>query len=100
MISIEDRVGAQRGAGELFGFGEEARPATGRGIGDAEVQLRGLGRPGFIDAGLLIEGARRSDRDDRVFGRFGRDLVKLSFSMASPLPRGYNVVPHGRHNTR
>jgi hypothetical protein len=87
-------------SGRLFRVGLKAQLAPGRGIGDAEVQLGRLGRPGFVDAGLLVEWARGGDRDDRVLGRFGSDLVKLSFSVASPLPRGYHVIPHGGEHTQ
>ncbi|HEY5333674.1 MAG TPA: hypothetical protein VIJ21_09025, partial [Solirubrobacterales bacterium] len=88
------------GAVCLFRLGTEAHLAPGRRVGDAEVQLGCLGGPGFIDAGLLLKRAGGSDRNDGVFGRFGRDLVEFTFSVPSPLPRGYNVVPHSRQYTR
>src|ERR1700761_6957564 len=91
--------GARCGGG-LFRLGPEAKLAPGRGVGDAEVQLRRVGGPGFVDAGLLIERARGGDRADRVRGGFRRDLMKLSFSVASPLPRGHHVVPHGGQHTQ
>jgi hypothetical protein len=68
--------------------------AAGGRISDAEIQLGLLGGPGFIDTRLFLEGARRGDGDDGVFGRFGRDLVQLAFSVTPPLPRGYDEVPH------
>jgi len=72
----------------------EAQLATGRRVGDAEVQLGLLGGPRFVDPGLFLEWAGRGYGDDRVFGRFGRDLMQLTFSVAPPLPRGYDEVPH------
>jgi hypothetical protein len=84
----------------LIRFGLETQLAPGRGVGDAEVALGRVGGPGFVNAGLLIEGARGGDRDDRMLSRFRRDLVKLSFSVASPLPRGYHVIPHGGEHTQ
>ena len=84
-----------RAGRRLFGLGLEAQLAARRGVGDAEVQLGLLGGPGFVDAGLLLEGAGRGDGDDRVFGRFGRDLMQLTFPVTPPLPRGYDKVPHG-----
>lgn len=92
-------MGRPVGAG-LFRLGLKVQLAPGRGVGDAEVQLGGVGGPGFIDAGLLVEWARGGDRDDRVLGGFGRDLVQLSFPVASPLPRGYDVVPHAGQHTQ
>jgi hypothetical protein len=31
-----------------------------------------------------------------MFGRFGLDLVQLTFSVTAPLPRGYDKAPHMR----
>jgi hypothetical protein len=80
----------------LFHLGLKLQlPARG-GVGDAEVQLRLLDGPGFVDAWLLLEWTGGRDGDDGVFGRFGRDFVQLALPVTPPLPRGYDKAPHGR----
>ena len=69
-------------------------------VGDPEVQLGRLGRPSFVDPRLLVERAGGGDGDDCVFGGVRRYLMKLTFSVTTPLPRGYDIAPHGPHHTR